>query len=138
MTDADSALLQSITVGEPDHEIADAEARIRRAQLAGDTNALEKLISEELLFAGPDGQLATKAQDLNAHASGVVRFREHEPEELHIRRLGPSVAIASLRARLAVEVAGELKRGIFRYTRVWHRVDDDWRVAGGHVSEVQQ
>ena len=136
MTHSELALIESTIVGELDPEIAAAEARIRSAQLAGDTHALAELISDDLLFAGPDGQLATKAQDLGAHASGVVRFREHEPEELHIRRLGMSVAITSLRARLAVEVAGELKRGTFRYTRVWHRDGDEWRVAGGHVSEV--
>ena len=119
-----------------DSEIPALEAKLRQAQLDADVATLDALISENLLFTGPDGQLATKAQDLEAHRSGVVRFREHEPEDLQVRRIGDDVAIAALRTRLAVEVAGEVHRGTFRYTRVWAREDGGWRVAGGHVSRV--
>jgi ketosteroid isomerase-like protein len=129
--------MEAVLVGASDPEIVELEARLRAAQLSADVVALERLIAEELLFAGPDGQLATKAQDLEAHRSGVVRFREHEPEELRVRRVGADVAIASLRARLAVEVAGTLSRGTFRYTRVWAReAGTSWRVVGGQVSAV--
>jgi ketosteroid isomerase-like protein len=134
MTRSDDALWQSVLVGPADPEIVALEARIRAAQLEADIATLEELISDDLLFAGPDGQLGTKAQDLEAHASGVVHFREHLPEELRIRRVGPDVAIAGLRASLAVEVAGTLVRGTYRYTRVWAREGGEWKVVGGHVS----
>jgi ketosteroid isomerase-like protein len=137
MIDDDQLLMQSVHVGAPDPEIVAAEAAIRAAQLAADVAALDRLIANELLFTGPDGQLGTKAQDLEAHGSGIVRFREHVPEELRVRRVGADVAVAALRARLGVEVAGTLVRGTYRYTRVWAREDAGaWRVVGGHVSEV--
>jgi ketosteroid isomerase-like protein len=130
-------LLEDSVVGQPDDEIVALESRLRDSQLAADVGALDQLIAEDLLFVGPDGQLATKSQDLAAHASGVVRFREHVPEELRIRRIGPDVAVAALRARLAVEVHGALASGTYRYTRVWARErGGDWRVVGGHVSAV--
>jgi ketosteroid isomerase-like protein len=120
-----------------DPEIAAVESELRTAQLAADVAALDRLIADELLFTGPDGQLGTKAQDLEAHGSGIVRFRSHEPEELRVRRVGKNVAVAALRARLAVEVAGTIMRGTYRYTRVWAREKGGaWRVVGGHVSEV--
>ena len=131
--------MEAAVVGPPDPEIAALEARIRSAQLNADVAMLDSLIADELLFTGPDGQLGTKAQDLDAHRTGVVRFRVHEPEELRVRRVGENVAIASLRARLAVEVAGTLVQGTYRYTRVWAREDGGpWRVVGGHVSEVPE
>lgn len=123
--------------GSGDREIAALESELRMAQLAADVEALDRLIADQLLFTGPDGQIGTKAQDLEAHASGIVRFRSHEPEELRIRRIGKNVAIAALRARVAVEVAGTITRGTYRYTRVWAREKGGpWRVVGGHVSEV--
>lgn len=129
--------MEAALVGAPDPEIVACEVQIRAAQLTADVAALDGLISEELLFTGPDGQLGTKAQDLEAHASGLVRFREHVPEELRIRRVGANTAVTALRARLAVEVAGTLHRGTYRYTRVWAREDGAaWRVVGGHVSAV--
>ena len=128
--------MASVFVGDPDDEVIALEARIRAAQLDADVAALDALISDDLLFTGPSGELGTKAQDLDAHRSGLVRFREHEPEELRARRIGDDVAVAALRARLAVEVAGTFVHGTYRYTRVWAREAGQWRVVGGHVSAV--
>ena len=137
MNDADVKPLAAVLVGPPDAEIVELEARIRAAQLAADVEALDVLIDEDLLFTGPDGTLGTKAQDLAAHGSGVVRFREHVPIELRVRRVGADVAVVALLAQLAVEADGTLVRGAYRYTRVWARnARGVWRVVGGHVSAV--
>lgn len=133
----DLAVIQAVLVGSAEPEIVACEARIRAAQLAGDAGALDRLLSEDLLFTGPNGQLATKAEDLAAHRSGMVRFLGHEPEELRVRHVGNDVAVAALRARLTVEVGGRFLSGTYRYTRVWAREGgNSWRVVGGHVSEV--
>ena len=135
--DAVDAAMRAALVGPADDEIVALESRLRAAQLAADVAALDALIADALLFTGPDGSLGTKAQDLAAHGSGAVRFREHEPEELRVRRVGADVAVTALRARLAVEVAGTLARGTYRYTRVWARENGgEWRVVGGQVSAV--
>jgi ketosteroid isomerase-like protein len=131
------SVMRDALVGAPEPEIVALEEQLRAAQLDADVVALDRLISDDLLFAGPDGQLATKWQDLDAHAAGVVRFRRHEPDELRIRRVGADVALTALRARLAVEVNGALVEGAYRYTRVWAREPDGaWRVVGGQVAEV--
>ena len=134
MPTADVTALQGVLVGPDDSEIVALEADLRAAQLTADVEALDRLIAEELLFTGPDGKLGTKAQDLAAHRSGVVRIREHQPIELRVRRVGADVAIVALLTRLVVEVSGSVVQGTFRYTRVWAREDGAWRVAGGHVA----
>ena len=137
MNDVDISSLGNILVGDADPEIVALEARLRNAQLNADLTALENLIADDLLFTGPNGQLGTKAQDIEAYRSGTVQFKEHIPEELRIRRVGIDLAITSLRAQLAVEVAGNLSRGTYRYTRIWAREGGKtWRVVGGHVSLV--
>jgi ketosteroid isomerase-like protein len=139
MIDPDLTSLAAVVVGTPDPEILDLEARLRAAQLRADVPALEALLADDLLFTGPDGALGTKAQDLAAHASGALRFREHVPIELRVRRVGSVVAVSALRAWLVVEVAGTLVSGEYRYTRVWAReASSDWRVVGGHVSAIPQ
>ena len=102
MIDSEIPVMEAILVGARDPEIVAAEAHLRSAQLNADVDALDQLIADDLLFTGPDGNLATKADDLAAHRSGLVRFGKHEPEELRIRRVGANVAIAALRARRAV------------------------------------
>jgi ketosteroid isomerase-like protein len=129
--------MEAAVRGTADPEIVALEARLRTAQLNADVDALDLLIADELLFTGPDGQVGTKAQDLEAHGSGLVRFRVHEPEELRVRRVGADVAVTALRARLEVEVGGKVVHGTYRYTRIWAREGGGaWRVVGGHVSEV--
>lgn len=136
MNNDNLARMMAISVGDKDEEIVALEARMRAAQLAGDVEMLDGLIAEQLLFTGPDGQLATKAQDLDAHATGAVRFLSHEPDELRILRIADNVAATALRARLEVAVGGIVVTGTFRYTRIWARGADKWRVVAGHVSEV--
>lgn len=121
--------------GTEDEEIASLEARIRTAQLEANVEALDDLIADPLLFTGPDGRLGRKADDLEAYASGRVRFVRHEPKELRIRRIGDDVAVTALRAFLVVRVDGATVEGTYRYTRVWAREGSArWRVVGGHVS----
>jgi ketosteroid isomerase-like protein len=135
--EAEITSVAAVAHGPVDREIVEMEARLRAAQLAADVGALDALLAEALLFTGPDGSLATKEQDLAAHGSGAVRFREHVPEDLRVRRVGADVAVTALRARLAVTVGGALVRGTYRYTRVWARErGGPWRVVGGHVSAV--
>lgn len=131
---ADLSALQAVLIGANDLEIVALEAALRTAQLTADVEALGRLLSDDLLFTGPDGQLGTKAQDLAAHGSGAVRIREHRPLELRIRRLGPNAALVALRTQLTVDVQGTTVEGAFRYTRVWSREGTQWRVAGGHVA----
>jgi ketosteroid isomerase-like protein len=137
MSAQDLAALYSVLVGPVDAELVALEARMRAAQLAGDVAELDAVISEDLLFTGPDGELGTKSEDLHAYRSGTVRFEAHEPEELRIRRVGTDVAVTALRARLGVQVGKHLEWGTYRYTRVWAKESDgEWRVVGGHVSAV--
>ena len=137
MTRPDIDGMRAVLVGAADSEIVALEAELRAAQLDANVAALDGLIADDLLFTGPDGQLGTKAQDLEAHGAGIVRFVSHEPQELRVRCVGADVAITALRAHLVVEVGGTRVEGTYRYTRVWARERGcTWRVAGGHVSAV--
>lgn len=127
-----------VLVSEAPDEIVAREAALREAQLRGDVGALDALIAEDLLFAGPDGNLASKADDLAAHASGAVRFAAHEPEELRVRRVTDDVYVTSLRARLTVEAGRATISGTYRYTRVWAREGGSWRVVAGHVAACER
>lgn len=120
-----------------DADLESLERDLRLAQLNADVATLDRLISDDLLFTGPDGTLVSKADDLAAHRTGAVRFSSHDVEDLRVRRISPDVAVVALRARLAGTVAGAPFAGTFRYTRVWARTDGDgWRIVGGHVSRV--
>jgi ketosteroid isomerase-like protein len=119
-----------------DEIISALEDELRAAQLSSDVAVLGRLIHDDLLFTGPSGALATKAEDLAMHASGQVRFTLHAPEDLRIRHVGADVSIVALRTRLAGTFMEQPFSGVFRYTRVWARENGQWQIVGGHVSAV--
>ncbi|MDZ4173273.1 MAG: nuclear transport factor 2 family protein [Hydrogenophaga sp.] len=135
----DERIFERASVGTVDPDIVKLEARLRAAQLSGDLEALSSLMSEDLLFAGPDGNLVSKNMDIEAYRSGLVKFLRHEPLELHVRRPTRDVAVASLAAKLMVSVGAEVAEGNYRYTRVWQRQDDgQWKVLAGQVGPVNR
>ena len=66
--------MATAAVGEADPAIVELEERLRAAQLGADVAALDRLLADELLFTGPDGNLGAKAQDLESHRSGAVAY----------------------------------------------------------------
>ena len=112
------------------------ESALRRAQLAGDVAALDRLVDDALVFTGPDGLLYGKQDDLDAHRQGWVRITRLEPSEERVQRFG-DVAVIVVRMEMAGTFWGEPFAGTFRYTRVWCARPDGWRIVAGHVSAVQ-
>jgi hypothetical protein len=51
-----------------------ADRLLQAAQLAGDADALDRLIDDRLVFTGPDGRLYSKQDDLDLQRSGGQRL----------------------------------------------------------------
>ena len=116
--------------------VRDLEARLRLAQLASDVATLEQLIADDLLFAGPDGALVSKADDLAAYRDKMLCITAHQPEDLQVRAVRADVLLVSLRARVSGSYAGAPFSALSRYTRVWAKGDGGWRIVGGQVGMV--
>jgi hypothetical protein len=113
--------------------IRTVEERLWKAQLAGDVEALDELIADDLLFTGLAGSLETKAADLEQHRSGALKITKLEPLEFRVRVI-PGGAITSVKMDAAAVIAGKLTSAVLRYTRVWISERGRWQIAGGHMS----
>jgi len=101
--------------------------------LASDVDALDGLLHGELLAVGPDGRLADKAMDLEAHRSGVVVLAELIEEELRVKVLG-ELALTFVVLAIRGTIGGADASGRYRYTRTWTRAAGEWQVVGAHIS----
>lgn len=118
-------------------EIQESEEQLRLAMLGSDVNALNKLLSQDLIFTNHLGQILTKQADLEAHASGTVKLQVLTPSEERIQVVG-DVVIVSVRMHVLGSYAGTPSEGHLRFTRVWARSSNgDWQVVVGHSSVVQ-
>ena len=121
---------------EIENQIRSCEARLYAATFASDVTELDTLIADDLLFAGPTGELATKAIDLELHRTGGTQFQEFMPKELEIRVWSEQFALASARIFLRGTYLGQAFAGDYRYTRIWRNGQDGWQIAGGSVTPM--
>ena len=116
-------------------ELLRAEDALRRAQRASDVAALEHLLDDTLVFTGPDGRLYSKADDLAAHRSGAMQLSHLEASDEEVRRMG-DVAVIVVRIEMAGSFHGAPFVGAYRYTRVWRKFEDGWRIVAGQVGAI--
>ena len=117
-------------------QIRACEARLYSAMRASDMAELDALIADDLLFAGPTGELATKAMDLELHRTGGTQFHEFMPKELESRVWSEHFALASAKIFLSGTYLGQAFAGDYRYTRIWRKGPHGWQIVGGSVTSI--
>ncbi len=118
-----------------DDEILACEAQLRQAQLTGDVATLDRLLDDALVFTNYDGTLASKSDDLEMHRSGRLRITRMDPSDQHLLSLGETSVVSVLMNAEAI-VDGASVTAALRYTRVWHKRPEGWRLVAGHMSIV--
>ena len=118
-----------------DDEILACEGQLREAQLTGDVAVLDRLLDDLLLFTNLDGTLASKNDDLSLHRSGRLRIVRMDPSDRHLLHLRET-SVVSVRMNAEAIMNGVPVAATLRYTRIWHRRTDGWRLVAGHMSAV--
>src|SRR4051794_20418947 len=120
-----------------DDPILVAEDQLRDAMLAGDVATLDRLIDDDLMFVSHLGAVVGKAEDLEMHRSRRLRITSMTPSDRRIQRLGDTTVV-SVRMHTTALVDGIGVEQTFRYTRVWHRRAEGWRIVSGGMVIVAQ
>ena len=117
------------------NEILRLEERFITAMKASNVAELDVLIDDSLTFTGHDGQLYTKADDINAHRDGLIEIFEIGVSEQRVT-VFDDVAIVSVRKEISGSFYGETLVGIFRFTRIWKKAGQDWKVIAAHSTQI--
>jgi ketosteroid isomerase-like protein len=119
-----------------DDPILVVEEQLRDAMLAGDVAALDRLIDDDLMFVSHLGGVVGKAEDLEMHRSKRLRITSMTPSDRRIQRLGDTVVVVSVQMHTTAIVEGVDVEETFRYTRVWRRRPDGWKIVSGQMTIV--
>ncbi len=111
------------------------ESQWNDAHLRGDADALERLWSDELRVVVPRMAPLTKAEALSFFRSGRMKFLRYETSELDVL-VYANTAVVSGRVRRSRERGGQVVEDNWRFTKVYVRTGDAWRVVAYHASET--
>ena len=114
------------------------EEQWRQAQLAGDVATMDKLLSDDYIGISMNGQVHTKAQQLERLRTRRVALTKLELSEMKVKLIG-SIAIVTSRAEVEGTSDGVSVRGIYRYTRVYQRLDSGaWKITSFEATRTPQ
>ncbi len=116
------------------NQIINCEERLRQAMLRSDVDALDELLSSELVFTNHLGQIMSKDDDLNAHKSGLLKLNEIILSDNKISHYG-DVVVVTVKAHIIGSYDGAESDSDFRFTRVWNKESNKlWKIVAGHSS----
>jgi ketosteroid isomerase-like protein len=109
-------------------QIEALEKQWQQAMLDDDIPTLDKLLSEDYLGIEPNGEVVTKAQQLDHMRTRQFAFSKIETSDVKIKLVG-QVAIVTSLALVNGVMDGDHLQGSYRYTRIYQRLaSGTWRV----------
>jgi len=121
------ALAAGPAAADPEAEVIAADDARIAALVAGDAEALARLLADDLRYVHSTGSVDSKASFLELVRSGRSRYTSYVPLERSIRFPAPGIALDSGRARLGVETADGPIDAEFHYLACWRHGAEGWR-----------
>lgn len=122
----------------PKQAVEQIEEQWRKAQLAGDANAMAELLSDDFVGITAFGKVNTKAQYLTRIRDRVVKVTQLDLSDVKVKIIGSRVAVVTSRAEISGENEGKPIKGGFRYTRVYQRSGGVWRITSFEATRANE
>jgi len=112
------------------------ERELKAAIVSSNSDMLDKLLADDVIFTNHLGQVVSKSQDIELHKAGLIKIESMETLEEIIHSYGSTVVVSTLLNVLGT-FAGNNASGNFRFTRVWSAdADGRWQVIAAHSSLI--
>jgi ketosteroid isomerase-like protein len=126
----------------PDTAKIEAEIRklvkdVEASMAKNDADAFDRGTTENYAFVGPDGSIISRAERAKSIRSGDSKFDSIVYDEISVR-VNPegNGAVVVGRATVKGTNMGQKVDGAFRFSQVWSKTADGWKVAHGHVTPI--
>lgn len=118
------------------HQVEQLEENFRTAQLNGDVDAMDKLLSDDYVGITMTGQVVTKMQQLERMRNRNLILTRIELSDVKIKVIGTTAIVQSL-ADVDGTNDGAPMHGMYRYTRVYSRLQSGlWKVTNFEATRV--
>lgn len=118
------------------HQVEKLEEVWRTAQLNGDVDAMDKLLSDDYVGITMSGQIVTKIQQLDRMRNRNLVLTNIELDDVKVKLIGSTAVVTSL-AKVDGANDGTPMHGTYRYTRVYSRQSSgSWKITNFEATRV--
>jgi ketosteroid isomerase-like protein len=103
------------------------------AELRGDVEVLDELLTDDFTAVGPRGFVLSKKQWLDRYTSGALVHDAFTWEEVAVRTYGSAAVAVGVQGQQSV-FDGRDADGLFRITQTLVEEDGAWKLAALHLS----
>ena len=112
------------------------EEILRNAMINSDVALLDELLSDDMLFVGPDGSAVTKDVDISAHKSKIQKMTSIVQSEQKIKKYDEETYTVAVKCEVKGTFDDIKIDGNYSYLRVWKKENEKFRIIAGSVFKI--
>jgi ketosteroid isomerase-like protein len=119
-------------------EVLQFEHDVCKAFLDADLSALERVITPDFTLTLSNGEVSTRADEINELQSKKVHYDVFENYDMLARLYGKDTAVVLGKTRVKGTADGKAFDRIVQFTDTLIKRDGRWQLAAGHVSRIER
>lgn len=133
------SLCQSLFAQTPgEKEVLQFERDACKAFLDADPTALERVLTPDFTLTLSNGDVSTRADEINELRSGKVHYDVFENYDMIVRLYGDNTAVVLGKTRVKGTADSNPFDRIVQFTDTLIKRDGRWQLAAGHVSRLEK
>jgi hypothetical protein len=109
-----------------------------KAFLDADSAALERVLTADFTLTLSNGDVSTRADEINELRSGKVHYEVFENYDMLARLYGDNTAVVLGKTRVKGTAEGKPFDRVVQFTDTLIKRDGRWQLAAGHVSRLEK
>src|SRR5689334_3187198 len=109
-----------------------------KAFLDADATALERVLTPDFTLTLSNGDVSTRADEINELHNGKVHYDVFENYDMLARLYGKDTAIVLGKTRVKGTADGKPFERVLQFTDTLVKRDGRWQLAAGHVSRIEK
>ena len=119
-------------------EVLQFERDACKAFLDADVAAMERVLTPDFTLTLSNGEVSTRANEIDELRSGKVRYDVFENYDMLARLYDDSVAVVLGKTRVKGTADGKAFDRVVQFTDTLIKRDRRWQLVAGHVSRIEK
>src|SRR6187401_2297165 len=128
----------SIAATPAQQEVLQFERDACKAFLEADVTALERVLTPDFTLTLSNGEVTTRADEINELQSKKVHYDVFENYDMLARMYGKDMAVVLGKTRVKGTADGKPFDRVVQFTDTLIKRDGRWQLAAGHVSRIEK